>query len=84
MDLQFGIDMAIIKTLKPTFVQGNIRPVMQRFPHPPYVVDQWESVSTRILSIAVFVTFLVYVMSIAKDITTDKETKMRVCEVAVD
>ena len=79
--MQHAIDMAIIMSVKPDV---SVRLRMRRFPKPPYVLDEWEGMSARILSIALFVTFLLYVISIAKDVTNDKESKMRVCMAQAD
>ena len=73
--------MAVIKVLKPNVDTSRVSILLRRFPHPPYVLDKWRGVSARILSIALFITFLLYVISIAKDVTEDKETKMRVHEI---
>ena len=74
--MQHAIDMAVIMSLKPDV---SVELSMTRFPKPPYVLDEWEGVSAELLSIVLFVIFLLYVISIAKDVTNDKESKMRVC-----
>ena len=78
LHLQHRVDMAIIKTLKPSVDLGRVHVYLNRFPHPPYVLDEWRGDSARILSVVIFVTFLFYIISIANDVTNDKEVKMRV------
>jgi len=74
--MQHAIDMAVITSLKPGV---SVELSMTRFPKPPYVLDKWEGLSAELLSTVLFVIFLLYVISIAKDVTNDKESKMRVC-----
>ena len=81
LHMQHAIDMAIITSLKPG-VKVTLR--MRVFPRPPYVDDSWGVLSVELLSMSLFVIFLLYVMTIAKDVTNDKESKMRVCMAKAD
>ena len=73
--------MGIITSLKPGV---NVTLRMRLFPRPPYVYDGWASGSVAYLSLTVLVPFILFVISIAKDVTNDKESKMRVCMAKTD
>ena len=73
--------MAIITSLKPGV---SVRLRMRLFPRPPYVLDVWTSNSASVLSMDLLVLFFFYIINIAMDVTTDKESRMRVCTAKVD
>ena len=79
--MQHFVDYGIILALNPTANLSNIRLQLNRLPYPPYVQDTWKRDFPGSTAKLIQVTYLFFIISITKDVTYDKESRMRVCDI---
>ena len=78
--MQHFVDYGIILALNPAANLSNIRLQLNRLPYPPYVQDTWKRDFPGSTAKLIQVTYLFFIISITKDVTYDKESRMRVCD----
>ena len=80
--LQYNVDIGIVKALNSSVNTRKINVLMRRFPFPPYERVGTSTISkqgTETLKLLVLLTVVIYGVTIARDVTYDKETGMNVC-----
>ncbi|KAI0214955.1 ATP-binding cassette sub-family A member 17 [Lamellibrachia satsuma] len=74
---QHYIDFGIISALNVSADLGGIQVQINSFPNPPYVADVWKRDFHGSTAKLLEVTYLFFIISITKDVTYDKECKMK-------
>ena len=81
LTLQFQIDKALIETLNSSAdLSNNFNMFMRKMPYPPFLKDVLMNVLPTNLPLFIVLSFILNALMIAKNITYEKEKKLKVCE----
>ena len=79
LSVQRAVDLAIISEFNPSAAAAGVSLQMKRQPFPSHRSDPFIKVIQQFLPIFILLNFLVLAPNICKDITLEKEEKLKVC-----
>ncbi|KAJ8301076.1 hypothetical protein KUTeg_020063 [Tegillarca granosa] len=78
LDVQYAVDMAIIRELSGNGTElDNIHVKMHKMPYPPYRDDEMLLILKLILPVLVMISFILSTMQLTKSIVYEKENKLK-------
>ena len=79
LQIQHALHRSVISMLNPSANLSNIDVSMERFPYPAYTDDLFIFVLQRYFSFFIMLCFIFFALNIPKEVTFEKERKLKVC-----
>ena len=84
LTLQYQIDKALIETLNTSAdIESNYNMYMRKMPYLPFLKDVLMSILPTNLPLFIVLSFILNALMIAKNITYEKEKKLKVCDMGL-